>query len=71
LTDLRAAYEARGRDFSSAHIVPFGVIPDAGKLDYYAAAGCTEVVLRVPSAPRDEVLPVLDEFVQYSDHWNK
>ena len=71
LGDLRAAYEARGRDFSGAHIVPFGVLPDAGKLDYYAAAGCTEVVLRVPSAPRDEVMPVLDDFVQFSTQWNK
>jgi alkanesulfonate monooxygenase SsuD/methylene tetrahydromethanopterin reductase-like flavin-dependent oxidoreductase (luciferase family) len=71
LGDLRTAYEARGRDFASAHIVPFGVLPDAGKLEYYAAAGCTEVVLRVPSAPRDEVMPVLDEFVLFSDQWNK
>ena len=62
---------ARGRDFSAAHIVPFGVLPDAGKLDYYASIGCTEVVLRVPSAPRDEVMPVLDEFVCFADKWNK
>jgi probable F420-dependent oxidoreductase len=71
LGDLRAALEARGRDFAAAHIVPFGVLPDAGKLEYYASNGCTEVVLRVPSAPRDEVMPVLDEFVTFADTWNK
>jgi hypothetical protein len=46
-------------------------MPDTGKLEYYAAAGCTEVVLRVPSAPRDEVMPVIDDFVKFSDVWNR
>ena len=41
---------------------PMGVLPDAEKLDYYASIGCAEAVLRVPSASRDRVLPVLDEY---------
>lgn len=69
--DMRAAWESKGRDFADAHVVPFGVMPDPGKLEYYATNGCTEVVLRVPSAHRDEVMPVLDEFVPYADTWNK
>ena len=42
----------------------FGVLPDAEKLEYYASIGVTESVLRVPGAPRDEVMPVLDEFAR-------
>jgi alkanesulfonate monooxygenase SsuD/methylene tetrahydromethanopterin reductase-like flavin-dependent oxidoreductase (luciferase family) len=62
LPGLRAAMEARGRDPESLHIVPMGVFPEAGKLEYYASLGVTEAVLRLPSAPADEVMPVLDRY---------
>ena len=62
LTDLRAACEAAGRDPGSLQIVPFGTVPDAGKLEYYESIGVTEVVLRLPGAAADRVLPILDEF---------
>lgn len=63
LPALRAACEAAGRDM--ARVVPFGTEPSQGKLDYYASLGIDEVVLRVPAGPREEVLPVLDEFAGY------
>ena len=44
--------------------VPFGVLPDAGKMDYYGEIGVTEAVLRVPSDRRDVVLPVLDDYAR-------
>jgi len=65
LPRLRAALEARDRDPSTLHIVPMGIEPDATKLDYYRELGVTEAVLRLPSAPSDVVLPVLDDFAQY------
>jgi hypothetical protein len=65
LPALRAAFEARDRDPASVHVVPMGVLPSREKLDYLAAAGVTEAVLRLPSAPRDEVLPVLDAFARF------
>ena len=64
LPELRRAFEARGRDPAALHVVPMGVVPDAGKLEHYASIGVTEVVLRLPSAPRDVVMPVLDEYAQ-------
>lgn len=64
LVELRAAYEKRGRDPASLHVVPMGILPSREKLDYYASVGVTEAVLRLPSAPRDAVLPVLDEFAK-------
>lgn len=53
---------AAGRDPSTLEIVPFGSLPDPGKLEHFATIGVTECVFRVPSAPADAVLPVLD-------HW--
>jgi probable F420-dependent oxidoreductase len=65
LPQLRRAVEARGRDPEDLHIVPMGVMPTESKLEHYAALGVTEVALRVPSAPRDQVLPALDELTRY------
>jgi len=62
---LRAAFEERGRDPSGLHLVPLGVLPDHAKLEHYRELGVTEAVLRLPSAPRDQVLAVLDEFARY------
>jgi hypothetical protein len=65
LPDLRRAMEDRGRDPGDLHIVPLGVLPDRRKLEYYESIGVTEAVLRLPSKPRDIVMPVLDEYTQY------
>ena len=67
LGDLRTAWEDAGRSWNEIHIVPMGVFPDAEKLDYYRELGVTEVVLRLPSAPRDEVMPVLDAYAGFVD----
>ena len=67
IPELRAAFEAKGRDPQQLHITPMGVFPDREKLDYYASLGVTETVLRLPSAPRDEVMVVLDDYVQFLD----
>lgn len=65
LPSLRRALEARGRDPGALRIVPMGVLPSDEKLDYYRGIGASEVVLRLPSAPRDRVMPVLDDFARY------
>jgi probable F420-dependent oxidoreductase len=62
LPALREAMEAVGRDPAELRIVPFGTLPDRAKLDYYEQIGITEVVLRLPSAPAEVVLPLLDEY---------
>jgi probable F420-dependent oxidoreductase len=63
LPDLHAACEAVGRDPSELRIVPFGTVPDAGKLEYYESIGVTEVVLRLPSADAATVQRTLDRYV--------
>jgi probable F420-dependent oxidoreductase len=62
LPDLHRACESVGRDPATLRIVPFGTVPDAGKLEYYESIGVTEVVLRLPGGPADRVLPILDEY---------
>jgi probable F420-dependent oxidoreductase len=65
LPDLRRAFEARGRDPGRLQVVPMGVLPDRAKLDFYQKLGVTEAVLRLPSAPRDEVMPILDDYARF------
>jgi probable F420-dependent oxidoreductase len=65
LPELRRACEARGRDPRELRVVPFGTHPDAGKLAHYEAQGVHEVVFRLPSAGREEVLPVLDAYARF------
>jgi probable F420-dependent oxidoreductase len=65
LPELRRAFEARGRDPGTLQVVPMGVFPEQAKLAYYREQGVCECVLRVPSAPRDRVLPVLDDYVRH------
>src|SRR4051812_896497 len=62
LPDLHRACEAVGRDPATLQIIPFGTVPDAGKLEYYESIGVTEVVLRIPAGTADRVLPILDEY---------
>ena len=65
LPELRRAFEARGRDPGTLQVVPMGVMPDPAKLEFYASLGVTEAVLRLPSAPRDVVMPLLDDYARY------
>ncbi len=67
LPDLQRAVEAAARDPATVGIVPFGTIPDPGKLDYYQSIGVEEVVLRVPIGGPDIVLPVLDDYAKLVD----
>jgi hypothetical protein len=65
LPDLRARFEEHGRDPADLHIVAFGSLPTSGKLEHLALAGCTEVVLRVPSGDTSDMLRRLDTFVPF------
>ncbi len=45
--------------------MPFGTIPEPGKLEYYESLGIREIVLRIEGGTADEVLPVLDEYAAF------
>lgn len=71
LERLREGLRERGRDPATLHVVPMGVFPTDEKLAYYQESGATEAVLRLPSAARDEVLPVLDEYVRFIERFEE
>ena len=60
LPALSEAWAAAGRA-GEPEVVPFGVLADAGKLQYYAEMGCSEVVLRIAGADREGTVRQLDE----------
>ncbi|MCZ7459677.1 LLM class F420-dependent oxidoreductase [Streptomyces sp. WMMC940] len=62
---LRETWSAAGRDPKALQIVPYAVLPSAGKLARYAELGCEEVVLQLPPAGEGEVLRVLEEYGKY------
>jgi probable F420-dependent oxidoreductase len=62
---LRDAARAAGRDPASLRVVVFGAVPDDAKMARYAEIGVSEVVVRIPSAERDEVLPLLDRHARW------
>ena len=61
LPALHRAMEDAGRDPAELSIVPFGSLPDPGKIEYYRSLGVSEIVFRVPPVPADEALAVLDQ----------
>ncbi len=65
LDDLRRAFTDAGRDPGTLEVVPFGTVPDEGKLAHYTSIGCTEVVLRIPSGPEDEMVRTLDDYTRF------
>ncbi|MFF1836168.1 LLM class F420-dependent oxidoreductase [Streptomyces sp. NPDC058231] len=62
---LRAAWESAGRDPRQLQVVPYAVLPSAGKLAHYADLGIDEVVLQLPPAGEAEVLRALDAYTEY------
>ncbi|MGZ4208193.1 MAG: TIGR03619 family F420-dependent LLM class oxidoreductase [Actinomycetota bacterium] len=62
LPDLKRAWEDAGRDPAALQLMPFGSVPDVGKLEYFVSLGVTETVLGLQYGARDEVLRELDGF---------
>jgi probable F420-dependent oxidoreductase len=59
---LQERVAQEGRDPAELEIVPFGSTPDHGKLDHFEKVGVTECIFNLPSAPADQVLPLLDRY---------
>jgi probable F420-dependent oxidoreductase len=69
--DLARACAQHERDPASIKIIPFGTIPDAGKVDYYASLGIDEIIIGLTYGPADTVVPEMDKYAalveQYKD----
>jgi len=62
LADFRARAEKAGRDPATLTVTIFGVAPDEPRVAALRDAGVTRAVFFVPSATRDVVLPLLDQY---------
>jgi probable F420-dependent oxidoreductase len=58
--EFRKLATAAGRDPATIPITVFGVAPDADLIKRYRDAGVARIILNLPAAKADEVLPVLD-----------
>ncbi len=65
IPQLREAVAEAGREPGAVEVVTMGSIPDPGKLEHFARIGVSECVFRLPSAPHDVVLPLLDDFSRF------
>lgn len=62
MTRLRRAADKAGRDMSTLSVTVFRAPPDAQVLESYAQAGIERSLLMLPTADRDTVLRLLDEY---------
>lgn len=61
---LQRAYEDAGRDPASIRVIPFGSVPDPGKLEYFASLGIEEVIVGLTYGPADVVIPEMDTYAE-------
>jgi probable F420-dependent oxidoreductase len=62
MSRLRQAAAEAGRDMASLSVTVFRAPTDKAALARYAEAGVARGILQLPSAGRDEVLPLLDSY---------
>ena len=63
MAELRKVADAAGRDMSTLEVSVFRAPADKQQLERYAQAGIARAVLALPSADRDTVLKLLDDYV--------
>jgi probable F420-dependent oxidoreductase len=64
IADIERRAEAAGRSMSTLSISVFGARPDRATLDAYENVGVERVLLRLPSAGRDQTLELLDQYAK-------
>lgn len=64
LDELRDRAEKAERDMSTIELSVFGAKPEQASIDVFARAGFERVIFALPSAGRDQVLPLLDDFAR-------
>ena len=64
---LKTFADNAGRDMASLSVSVFGAPADRDTLAGFEEAGIQRVLLPLPSATRDEILPVLDGYAALVD----
>jgi len=66
IVQIRQAAEEAGRDPNSISFGQFGTPAKPEIVDSLVEAGCTRIVLGLPPAPADKVLPILDTYAAFA-----
>ncbi|MEL7159010.1 MAG: LLM class F420-dependent oxidoreductase [Actinomycetota bacterium] len=66
ITTLKQMCEDAGRDPESLEFGQFGTPPKAQIVDQLVEAGCNRIVLTLPPAETDKVLPILDAHAEFA-----
>ena len=64
LPRFRQMLSEAGRDPQSVPVTLFGATEDADRLAHYRDQGIARVVVMLPSAKGDEILPILDRWAE-------
>ena len=64
IDELRRACDKKNRDINDITLTLYSGVPDPKRIHYHIDQGFDVFVLRLPSAPADEVLPILDSHAQ-------
>jgi probable F420-dependent oxidoreductase len=64
MAELRVRADKAGRDMQTISVSVVGAAGDLQTLDAYRAIGVTRAILFLPSADRDTILPLLDQYTQ-------
>ena len=67
LAELEAALEARGRRLADFELTAWGAQPDRGQWEEWESLGFSRVLLLLPSAPAEVVIPLLDDHASLID----
>ena len=67
LPDLRSALADAGRDPEAFEILVYGTRPDPDQLRWFADLGVDRASFWLPPAPRDEIIPALDDLAGLLD----
>jgi probable F420-dependent oxidoreductase len=65
MVELQERAAKAGRDMQTISVSVFGVPADAHMIDTYREAGVMRCILRLPSAGRDGILPLLDQYAAF------
>jgi probable F420-dependent oxidoreductase len=71
MLDLTARAARAGRDMKTISVSVFGARPDEATLEGYRATGVNRAILRLPSASREEILPLVDQWTKLIERLSK
>ena len=65
ISGLKQKAEKAKRDWKTISISVFGAKPEQATIDEYEKFGVERAIFMLPAAPRDTVLPLMDQYARF------